>query len=464
MAKDRPLDIVIAQLIKELTNPADSKRNSSQQKLRISLKKIIMDSVSQTNKSAKNRWASIHLNRSHYSSSRYQNSNITYRIHVERAYKGMLKLGYLRQVKAGLNTPRVKYLTRYEATEKLVSLFQVNQLGVLEVEKSIIENEELIRLRIEVNGERKLVDYAETTNTLLMRDNLSFINSILTQQWIDLELTDAEFIKLEDDIHQRSLERREGEGRLRLQDRRLYRVFNSSNFDAGGRFYGGWWQIIPSIYRQRILINGKRTEELDFANLHPTILYAQKTLPLIEDAYSVSLKPQNIPENSHPSHFRKVIKSAFNAMLNANHEILNSPRDLKLSDWGVSWNQLVDAILKKHRPIASEFFKGTGLKLQYVDSQIAEELMMTFAKENGLVPLLPVHDSFICHHGYKKDVKELMTNIFKRRYGVRIVIKESEKNIEHLYGVCEAGLDELLSYKDTSFEKRLDYFRENNPS
>ena len=154
MAKDRPLDVVITQLIQELTKPADSKRNSSQQKLRISLKKIIMDSVSQTNKSAKNRWASIHLNRSHYSSSRYQNSDITYRIHVERAYKGMLKLGYLRQVKAGLNTPRVKYLTRYEATEKLVSLFQVNQLGVLAVEKSIIENEELIRLRIEVNGEK----------------------------------------------------------------------------------------------------------------------------------------------------------------------------------------------------------------------------------------------------------------------------------------------------------------------
>ena len=433
-------------------------------KLKLSIQKLVTDSVGITNESHKNRWASIHLNRSHYSTSRYQNENITYRIHVERAYKGMIKLGYLRQIKAGLNTPNLKYLTRFEATEKLFSLFNDEQISLLVVDKQIIENPELIRLRINDDGQRRLVDYKENEKIRKMRENAELINSVIAKQWYDLELSDAEFVKLEDDIHQRSFERREGEGRLRLQDRRLYRVFNSPNFDEGGRFYGGWWQIIPSIYRQRILINGKRTEELDFANLHPTILYAEKNLPLIEDAYSVSLKPKNVPENSHPSLFRKVIKSAFNAMLNANHEILNSPRDLKLSDWGVSWNQLVDAILKKHRPIASEFFKGTGLKLQYVDSQIAEELMMTFAKENGLVPLLPVHDSFICHHGYKKDVKELMTNIFKRRYGVRIVIKESEKNIEHLYGVCEAGLDELLSYKDTSFEKRLDYFRENNPS
>ena len=46
---------------------------------------------------------------------------------------------------------------------------------------------------------------------------------------------------------------------LMLSKRSLYRVFNDTEFQTGGRFYGGWWQEIPSKYRDRITIDGKRT-------------------------------------------------------------------------------------------------------------------------------------------------------------------------------------------------------------
>lgn len=86
--------------------------------------------------------------------------------------------------------------------------------------------------------------------------------------------------------------------------------------------------------------------------------------------------------------------------------------------------------------------------------------MLRYAKQDK--PVLPVHDSFIIISGLYRELVNAMHDIFKARYGVNIEIKEGEQKIEHLYGASEAGLDELLSYKDTSFEKRLDYFRQNN--
>lgn len=431
-------------------------------KLEASVRKLVMDSVSISKGQKKQKWASIHLNKNHYVSSRYQNEHITYRIHVERAYHGMIELGYLRELKSGVNTPTVKYLTRYEATDKLVSLFKADDLSSLAVTKPVIENPELIRVRLNIDGERRLVEYDESSQTRKMRENVVFINSVIFRQWYDLELTDAGFLELEERMHQRSLERNEGDGRLRLHDRQLYRVFNSLDFDKGGRFYGGWWEGIPSEYRAKLLINGKRTEELDFGSLHPTILYAKHGLSLPKDAYEITIQPSTVPEGQSRSDFRKVVKRAFNAMLNAENRLNTSPRNLNLHSWGIRWEEIVAAIERKHELIAGEFFSGVGLELQYEDSQIAEEVMMTFAKQQGLVPLLPVHDSFICHHGYKKDVLKLMHDIFKARYGVTIEIKESEKKIEHLSGVSEEDPDELFSYMDTPFEKRLDYFRENN--
>lgn len=427
-------------------------------KLELSVRKLVMDSVSISKGQKKQKWASIHLNKNHYVLSRYQNEHITYRIHVERAYHGMIALGYLREVKSGVNTPTVKYLTRYEATDKLVSIFKTDDLSSLAVTKPVIENPELIRVRLNIDGERHLVDYDESPRTRKMRENVAFINSVIARQWYDLELTDAEFLELEDRMHQRSLERNEGDGRLRLQDRHLYRVFNSLDFDKGGRFYGGWWEGIPSEYRAKLLINGKRTEELDFGSLHPTILYAKHGLVLPKDAYELYLRPTKFPKGKSIIDFRKVVKRAFNAMLNAEKRLHAPPRELALHEWGVKWRDLVEAIEERHAPISTEFFTGVGLSLQFEDSQIAEGLMIKFARANGLVPLLPVHDSFICHHGYAEEVREMMEKSFKERFGIDIKVSEIKEPEGLGYEEELSDLGELLKHNDMSYEWRLGEF------
>ena len=78
----------------------------------------------------------------------------------------------------------------------------------------------------------------------------------------------------------------------------------------------------------------------------------------------------------------------------------------------MSWTDLRDKIISAHKPISDQFFKGIGNKLQFKDSCIAERIMLNFAEMDA--PTLPVHDSFICHHGYAEtgEIEEIMRKAF----------------------------------------------------
>ena len=52
------------------------------------------------------------------------------------------------------------------------------------------------------------------------------------------------------------------------------RVFNTGTFDDGGRFYGGWWQLIDGSYRKDIRTNNVPTVEIDYSSLHVSLAYA----------------------------------------------------------------------------------------------------------------------------------------------------------------------------------------------
>ena len=395
-------------------------------KLHKSLAKIISDSVAITKGCQRTRWASIHKASGHYSSSRYHDANITFRIHVTRAYETLIELGYLAEIKKGVNAEGAKFLTRYEATDKLTDLFSEGDRIALKHLSNERVNTELIRVQLrDDEGHKYLADYEETSKTIKMRDQMAFINDVLSKSAFDLEITKDELEQLEDRMHERAQERNEGDGRLRLQDVALYRVFNDAEFTLGGRLYGGWWQTIPSKYRRRIRINGKRTVELDYGTLHPTMLYNETgTLPP-EDSYNIALLPKSFDSVRNQDAYRRLVKACFNAMLNSTSRTTRPPRDIKLTPWGINWGQMVDAILKKHQPIANCFFTGQGLRLQMLDSMVAANLMENFARQMGTVALLPVHDSFICHHGYETDVKAAMKAEFRKLFKTDIVVKRT---------------------------------------
>ena len=79
------------------------------------------------------------------------------------------------------------------------------------------------------------------------------------------------------------------------------------------------------------------------------------------------------------------------------------------------------SILEKHHAIADAFYSGQGLRLQYIDSQLAERVMLHFANKG--VPVLPVHDSFIIAAQHQQELVTVMKRVLSVRFdGVDIKV------------------------------------------
>jgi hypothetical protein len=156
----------------------------------------------------------------------------------------------------------------------------------------------------------------------------------------------------------------------------------------------------------------KKTCEYDFSQLNPHMLYFAYNKELgSEDAYS------RVFDGEH----RDLVKAAFNAMLQSDTPLTSCPEDIDPSGADISWRELRERIMAAHKPIEHLFFSGEGNKLQFEDSCIAESVMLQFAAIDA--PALPVHDSFIMHHGYGGELEEAMRRAFHERRGSDIPVK-----------------------------------------
>ncbi|MDA9975448.1 hypothetical protein N9F34_01260 [Alphaproteobacteria bacterium] len=236
--------------------------------------------------------------------------------------------------------------------------------------------------------------------------------------------------------------------------RTVYRVFNNSTFDDGGRFYGPWWQSIPSELRSLITINGKDTVELDYSSIHPRMLYAYLRIECPDDPYDVGLDPK----------YRDLVKKAFNALINARGVIrkFEDPEDGPVFDedgLGMSWNEFLNHVRSYHPELRPHFGTGIGLKYQTVDSDIAAETMLHFAKSN--IPVLLAHDNFIMHHGYEDALDDVMAKAFKAKTGSDIPIKATRKPIQarrdRIAHQAERGASKDYESTDSLHELNKDY-------
>ena len=126
-----------------------------------------------------------------------------------------------------------------------------------------------------------------------MRKNLEKINKVLSWHWFDLDLEDNEFDAMQEELKSDQNKERGSDPQVNLANRSLYRVFTDTSFTRGGRFYGGWWQNIPSRLRPFITINGKETVELDYSSMHPRMLYAHIGMECPDEPYDVGLDPEH---------------------------------------------------------------------------------------------------------------------------------------------------------------------------
>lgn len=212
--------------------------------------------------------------------------------------------------------------------------------------------------------------------------------------------------EIEADVRQRMRPTDEGEFEtnkaLDFSNRTVRRIFSESSFHSGGRFYGGWWQGVPSEYRKHIEIDGTVTVELDYSTLQPRILYAWANHPIPVDSYILP---------SWGQEFRPIVKKAFSQLLNSDESSRNQNQWHRFSpsldpdplpdDWhtikknerekqrrvffaqkyGRDYRDLIAELLEHHKPIEEYFFSGVWGETQNLDSQIAERVMIHLLDE-----------------------------------------------------------------------------------
>ena len=111
-------------------------------------------------------------------------------------------------------------------------------------------------------------------------------------------------------------------------------------------------------------------------------------------------------------------------MVNAKAEFSQSPQGVRPRDFGLKWREVSQRIIVKHHAIEDAFYSGQGLRMQYIDSQLAERVMLHFTSKD--VSVLPVHDSFIIAAQHQHELVNVMIRVFGKRFA-EADIKETVK-------------------------------------
>lgn len=187
----------------------------------------------------------------------------------------------------------------------------------------------------------------------------------------------------------------------------MARIYHQS-MDRGGRFYGMGtsWQNIKSEARKALTIDGEPVVELDFKTLHPAILYAEAGAIMPADCYDL------------PGWPRPLVKVAMLTLINAptiSKARFSIAHNNLIADMAEPGSQkaiqlasgLIEAIKRKHTPIAGAFHSDAGARLMRIDSEIAEAVMSILIARKGIVTL-PVHDSFLVPASRRDELEEAM--------------------------------------------------------
>jgi hypothetical protein len=351
-----------------------------------------------------------------YSTSRYNSNNIGYKVFV-RLVDILSELGYIEYHRGYFVTATsAGKRSRIRANTKLIKHFKSSAITTAMI--TMNKNEETIILKkskeASLNPKKKdLVYYIDTDETNKMRGNLERINTLLDRTWIDIEISDKELIKLN-----QAMDRETDKNPIDFTRRKLRRIFNNSSFEQGGRFYHGWWQEISSSYRKYITISGKLTEEEDFSGIHIRMMYALEGIEYgSEDTYIIE---------GYGIKYREEVKKALNTIINAKtrEEAVYSINDKLTLPKNRTAEDLFNKLKLKHPKIAKYFATGIGIELQYLDSQIAEKVMIRLSKDN--IVALPIHDSFIVRVSHLNDLKQEMIRAYKEVLTTEAIIDKKE--------------------------------------
>ncbi|WP_028585012.1 hypothetical protein [Desulfogranum mediterraneum] len=327
-------------------------------------------------------------------------------------------------------------ISRMRATRKLSALFEgVNIRTIYPASENII-----LRTDDEDTSSKKIIEYIDDDFTVSARANVNLINEVLRQHSYSLYLPDyvpketVDFLKRKVPF-------------LDLTDVYLRRKF-VDDFESGGRFYGGFWQNLPNRiipFRSRIRIDGEPASEIDYASFHVAMAYN-----IFEKMPTPRGELYYIPGFSNDKKCRKFAKQTLLRTLNVKSrgelrnsiagDILKGELELPAQVWTVKsyksynsndiymvdemgyfeFDDVIDRVLSHHPKLAGTMFNQIGRKLQFLDSQLTEKILLIFAKEGK--PCLPIHDSFVVKRSDRSLLKRVMITEYKKMFGFPIKV------------------------------------------
>ena len=356
-----------------------------------------------------------------------------------------------------------KGYSRYRASGDLKAYLE--GLGLIWMPVKPITREQLIIVRDKDPRTKEKFRVPLISNNKIEEelDQLETINECLRRHCFSLNLSNDNLRQItatgnDDELDNQSTD-------INFYQTQITRIYSRGQTNQGGRFYRGWWQHVPSDVRRHILIDGKKTVEIDYSGMSMRLLYASEgvKLDLNRDVYDLGFDDWMGQTDPRRSIIKTYVNAAFNDE-NERHKV--SPNDLTLL--GVSNQQeLKDKLYAAHDRVnlRDRITSGWGLTSQYLDSEIALQLMYQFAIHDD--PLLPVHDSFITKKGNEFYLQQVMLDTFEKvaKGKTRVDItpslpnkgfkeKDQKKDYSKIY-VGEEIFDKYSTNKDPLGESSL---------
>ena len=269
------------------------------------------------------------------------------------------------------------------------------------------------------------------------RENLREINALLIQHCISIDLKNDNFMALQQELSNRT-EDADSFRSLQLHRVQLVRIFARGSLSKGGRFYRGWWQSIPATHRPHLRIDGKKVVEVDYSGISIRICNALlgKPLNVDSDPYDIGLADWIPKEDPR----RKTLKKVINAMINDEDGIYRISKT-DTETLGVDENEIRRLFKATHPELYRELGNGIGLKSQFVDSQIAEQVMLRMLKEGTVC--LPIHDSFIVRIGEQHRLCTVMKEEFRKQTSADTTVDVDGIKVNEHFGMKTKDVEEL---------------------
>lgn len=303
------------------------------------------------------------------------------------------------------------FQSRMRATVKLME-----HLSSFGVKSYMIRRHDMEELIIFKNQDKEIIPYKDSRRTETMRTLMKRYNELLARTYIDVD-DEAETLGKEYDID--------------LSRKLVKRIFNNSDWKQGGRFYNAWWMGCPKLLRRHIIIDRHPAIEYDYSGIHIHLLYAREGINYAakgEDAYT-------IPGFQDRTLNKLLLLIAINAgnltkcKQALRDKIRDDPGSFKNPE--VDIDALIEAFKAKHAPISKYFFSGIGINLQHLDSLITDRIVRTFTNKG--LPLLTIHDSFICRNLDAELLKSSMIEAYKYHVKLPMELEPEELDILYLY-------------------------------